>query len=42
MRVLLLDETGEELEIIVLDNCDSLKFDPEVDVGISTESLKEL
>ena len=38
LRVLPLDDAGEEFEIMVFEDCDSLQFDPEVDVGISVES----
>lgn len=39
--MLRLEDTGEEFEIMVFEDCDTLQFDPEVDVGICVESLQE-
>lgn len=35
------EDEGEEFEIMVFEDSDSLQFDPEVDVGIGVESLQE-
>lgn len=40
--VLPFEDTGEEFEIMVFEDWDSLQFEPEADVGISVASLWEL